>query len=172
MNTYLPVIAVLSPMLLGIVVYYVGGKSEKARDILSIATCVGSFLAVAAMAPAVLGGKVIEFVLVSGEIAPVEIAFRVDQLSLTIALMCYRCRVQGRHLSGACLAASGTPNSALSGERHTLRGAGQRGLLSHDTGNLRCVWSGPGGHDWPPRRSGDTRRIYHALWRGSGHQTD
>ncbi len=57
MNTYLPVIAVLSPMLLGIVVYYVGGKSEKARDILSIATCVGSFLAVAAMAPAVLASS-------------------------------------------------------------------------------------------------------------------
>lgn len=75
-------------MLLGIMVYYVGGKSEKARDILSIATSVGSFLAVAAMAPAVLGGKVIEFVLVSGEIAPIEIAFRVDQLSLSIAMMC------------------------------------------------------------------------------------
>jgi len=86
--SYLPVIAVLSPMLLSIVVYYVGGKSERARDILSIAICVGSFLAIATMAPAVLGGKVIEFVLVSGEIAPIEIAFRVDQLSLIIAMMC------------------------------------------------------------------------------------
>ncbi|MCL0056151.1 monovalent cation/H+ antiporter subunit D family protein [Dehalococcoidia bacterium] len=86
--SYLPVIAVLSPMLLGILVYYIGGKSEKARDILSIAICVGSFLAVAAMAPAVLGGKVIEFILVSGEVAPVEIAFRVDKLSLGIAMIC------------------------------------------------------------------------------------
>jgi len=86
--SYLPVIAVLSPILLGIVVYYVGRKSEKARDILSIAISSGSFLAVAAMAPAVLGGKVIEFVLVPGEIALIEIAFRVDKLSLFIAMMC------------------------------------------------------------------------------------
>ncbi|MCL0088726.1 monovalent cation/H+ antiporter subunit D family protein [Dehalococcoidia bacterium] len=86
--SYLPVIAVLSPILLGILVYYVGGKSEKARDILSIAICVASFLAVAAMAPAVLGGKVIEFVLVPGEIAPIEIAFRVDKLSVSIAMIC------------------------------------------------------------------------------------
>ncbi|MBT9144012.1 MAG: NADH-quinone oxidoreductase subunit L [Dehalococcoidia bacterium] len=43
--SYLPVIAVLSPMLLSIVVCYVGGKSEKASDVLSIATCVGAFLA-------------------------------------------------------------------------------------------------------------------------------
>jgi formate hydrogenlyase subunit 3/multisubunit Na+/H+ antiporter MnhD subunit len=78
-------------MLLSILVRYVGGKSEKARDILSIAISaisVGSFLAIMAMAPAVLGGKVIEFILVSAEIAPVEIGFRVDKLSLTIALMC------------------------------------------------------------------------------------
>jgi formate hydrogenlyase subunit 3/multisubunit Na+/H+ antiporter MnhD subunit len=60
--SYLPVIAVLSPMLLSILVRYIGGKSEKARDILSIAISVGAFLAVVAMAPAVLGGKVIEFV--------------------------------------------------------------------------------------------------------------
>jgi Kef-type K+ transport system membrane component KefB len=59
-------------MLLSILVRYVGGKSEKARDVLSIAISVGAFLAVVAMAPAVLGGKVIEFVLVSAEIAPVE----------------------------------------------------------------------------------------------------
>jgi len=84
--SYLPVIAVLSPMLLSIMVYYVGGKSEKARDILSIATCMGSFLAIAAMAPAVLGGKIIEFVLIPGEIALIEIAFKVDRLSLIIAL--------------------------------------------------------------------------------------
>jgi formate hydrogenlyase subunit 3/multisubunit Na+/H+ antiporter MnhD subunit len=75
-------------MLLSILVRYIGGKSEKARDILSIAISVGAFLAVVAMAPAVLGGKIIEFVLVSAEIAPVEIGFRVDTLSLSIALIC------------------------------------------------------------------------------------
>jgi formate hydrogenlyase subunit 3/multisubunit Na+/H+ antiporter MnhD subunit len=75
-------------MLLSILVRYVGGKSEKARDVLSIVICAGSFLAIMAMAPAVLGGNVIEFVLVSAEIAPVEIGFRVDILSLIIALMC------------------------------------------------------------------------------------
>ncbi|MCD5409384.1 MAG: monovalent cation/H+ antiporter subunit D family protein [Methanocellales archaeon] len=87
-TSYLPAIAVLAPFLAGTMVYYIGRKSEHARDIVSIATCIVSFLAIAAMAPAVLGGKVIELILISGEVAPVEIALRVDKLSLIIAMVC------------------------------------------------------------------------------------
>ncbi|MDI6859709.1 MAG: proton-conducting transporter membrane subunit [Methanocellales archaeon] len=84
----LPVIAVVAPIIGGIIAFRVGKTSEYARNLISIAATIVSFLAITAMAPAVLKGKIIEYVLVSGEIAPLPINFRVDFLSLFIAWEC------------------------------------------------------------------------------------
>jgi len=86
--SFLPVIAVFLPFLAAGVIYYVGRKSEALRDTLSITISFISFLATAAMGPTILAGRVIEFILISDAVAPIEIAFRVDMLSWFIALLC------------------------------------------------------------------------------------
>ncbi|NKQ39494.1 MAG: monovalent cation/H+ antiporter subunit D family protein [Methanosarcinales archaeon] len=87
-SSILLLIAIFTPFIASIFIYYAGEKSEKLRNILSVSTCIISFLAILAMAPAVLSGKVLEFVLISGDYSIIEIVFRVDKLSLIIALFC------------------------------------------------------------------------------------
>ncbi len=83
----LPVIAVLLPLLsAGPVFFARGAISEDFRDYLAIGVSAITFLAVMAMIPTLMGGKIIEYVLISQEVTPVEIAFRVDHLGLIVAI--------------------------------------------------------------------------------------
>jgi len=83
----LPVIAVLLPLLSTPLVFFAREAiSEDFRDYFAIGVSVIAFLAVMAMIPTLMGGKIIEYLLISKDMTPVEVAFRVDHLSLIMAI--------------------------------------------------------------------------------------
>jgi len=84
--SFLPVWIVLFPLLMTLVIYYVGLHSEKRRNSLSVATTVVTFLSVVALYPEIMAGNIIEYQMF--ELLPnLGISFRVDILSFSLAVL-------------------------------------------------------------------------------------
>jgi len=83
---FLPIFAVMFPIVMSLVIFVVSKRSEKMRDGLSVATAVVTFLAVAAMYPLMAAGEVIAYTLF--DILPgLGVSVRVDIVSFSLALI-------------------------------------------------------------------------------------
>lgn len=86
-SSFLPVWIVMFPMVMTFVIYFVEQHSEKMRNALAVATSVVTFLSVVALYPHVVsGGNIIHYRMF--QLLPnLDISFRVDILSFSLALL-------------------------------------------------------------------------------------
>ncbi|MFQ6136351.1 MAG: complex I subunit 5 family protein [Candidatus Hydrothermarchaeales archaeon] len=86
-TSILLVLAVWIPAILSVPIYLAGRYSEDLRNYLAVGSTVASFLLSLAMIPAVLGGTVLEFVLLPSTVSPIPIEYMADPLGLLMAIM-------------------------------------------------------------------------------------
>ncbi|MDD3421275.1 MAG: proton-conducting transporter membrane subunit [Methanocellales archaeon] len=83
----LPVIALLSPLIAGIISYQAGKISETARDLITIAAAIVSFIVIVAMIPTILNGNTIEYIFSYSAVSTLPMAFRVGPFPLFLGLV-------------------------------------------------------------------------------------
>jgi multicomponent Na+:H+ antiporter subunit D len=84
-NSVIPVLVPLIPVLAAFPAYLVGLYSDRNRSMIAVLATFLSFVLALSMIPAILKGQILTFTLLSGEISPVALEFMADPLGIIVA---------------------------------------------------------------------------------------